>query len=32
MYGITPEEVIEYLVCMFGYTVKERVMRDVILA
>ena len=32
MYGITKEEVIEYLVCMFGYNVKERVQRDVILA
>ena len=32
MYDTTPEEVIEYLVCMFGYEVKEKVMRDVILA
>ena len=32
MYDIEPEEVIEYLVCTFGYEVKERVQRDVILA
>ena len=31
MYDVTPEEVIEYLVCMFGYNVVERVQRDVIL-
>jgi len=30
MYGITPEEVIEYLVCQ-GYKVVERVQRDVVL-
>jgi len=30
MYGIRPEEVVEYLVCL-GYEVKERVQRDVIL-
>lgn len=31
MYDVTPEEVIEYLVCTFGYEVKEKAMRDVIL-
>ena len=31
MYDVTPEEVIEYLVCTFGYKVAERVQRDVVL-
>lgn len=31
MYGIEPEEVIEYLVCMFNYKVAQKVQKDVIL-